>query len=419
MLKFFKDLLSIITLNFLLKKLDFIKNIYYNQFSTQTYIGFLCIQFVNMFAILFVFGLIYLSLKYLELDLKRIITMIIIFSTSFIVFYFLFNFIKYSKNTIIRFIQNTVINFICLYIIAVISIFLVVIGNIYCGHTETYKLTIDLYENIYTVFLTLAYYILKIGGPYLCSASAGGAAASAMISGTVGYPVMLAVIGVGVASGVVSLVIYINIVLLSNKEVLNTLELAVRISEHSNPDVNIIPSPDTNFINSPLEIETPLGNLVDVIFSYNMLELIIIILLLYIIFNRNILIVISKYIPIKYNNLKIIVNRGINANTKIMNFVIIILVLLLLIFKIVNLFFSYELSNNLDNYVNIYNDIKNSLVVITTLRKTFYNSKSIDKLIKEKYKLKNTNLNYKNKSKYILYPFNFCILFYFEKFKFS
>ena len=73
-----------------------------------------------------------------------------------------------------------------------------------------------------------------------------------------------------------------------------------------------------------------------------------------------------------------------------MNVVIIILVVLLLIFKIVNFFFSYELSNNLDSYVNIYNDIKNSFVifVVTTnkflLRKTFYNSKSIDNIIKEK-----------------------------------
>ena len=170
------------------------------------------------------------------------------------------------------------------------------------------------------------------------------------------------------------------------KNLIEALDLVVRGIVHSNTDVTRIPSPTTYFINSALESGeniTPLRTLVEVIFSYNMLELIIIILLIYIIFNRNILIVISKYIPTKYNNLKRIVDSSISANTKIMNVVIIILVVLLLIFKIVNLFFSYELSNNLDSYVNIYNDIKNSFVifVITTnkflLRKTFYNSKSI------------------------------------------
>ena len=119
--------------------------------------------------------------------------------------------------------------------------------------------------------------------------------------------------------------------------------------------------PDLTMINSLLEIPTPLGTLVDVIFSYNMLELIIIILLIYIIYNKNILIFFSKYIPTKYNNLKRIVDSSINANTKNMNMYKIIFFVLLLIFKIVNLFFSYELSNNLDSYVNIHNDINNSL----------------------------------------------------------
>ncbi len=169
-------------------------------------------------------------------------------------------------------------------------------------------------------------------------------------------------------------------------------------SRYSNPDINRVPSPEMNMLNSPLEIQTPLGDLVDVIFSYNMLELIIIILLIYIILNRNILKVISKYIPIRFNNLKIIVDRGISANTKFMNVIIIILVVLLLIFKLVNLFISYELTNNLDNYVNIYNDLINSFVIfaVTTnkslLRETFYNSKSIGKII---YQIRTENCSYR------------------------
>ena len=354
MLKFFKNLLSIITLTFLLKKLDIIKNIYCNRFSTQIYFGFLCYHFVNMFAILFVFGLIYLSLKYLDLDPKHIITMIIIFSTSFIVYYFIFNNIKYSKNTIIRFIQNTVISFIFFYFITVICIFLVVIGTIYCEHTETYKLTMDLYGNIYTAVLTLSYDILKNVASSLSSASAGGAAASAMIRATVGLPLMqrLALIGciAGVASGVVSLVIHISKALISNKDILNTLDLAVRISEHSNPDVNIIPSPVDVFINSPLENDSiPLINILGDLITLNVLEIFLFLRLLLLLIitntynnkavNRMILYIINKFVPNKYQdkiNKTIIIGKEYNNIAN--NLIIYVLISIIILFVLGNLF---------------------------------------------------------------------------------
>ena len=64
----------------------------------------------------------------------------------------------------------------------------------------------------------------------------------------------------------------------------------IHCDSDSDPDIDRIPSPDPNIINSPLEDGdniTPLNELVDVIFSYNMLELYLILFIIYILFYRN------------------------------------------------------------------------------------------------------------------------------------
>ena len=229
-----------------------------------------------LLSIIFILGLNFLAVKYLNLDKNTIIDMIFCFFVSFIVSYFILNKFKFSNNFVIRFIQKTVILFIFIF-----------------------------------VFISISNYF-----------------------------------------GLIKTIYFMG--------------------------------PDLTMINSLLEIPTPLGTLVDVIFSYNMLELIIIILLIYIIYNKNILIFFSKYIPTKYNNLKRIVDSSINANTKNMNMYKIIFFVLLLIFKIVNLFFSYELSNNLDSYVNIHNDINNSLLMVCLLNSSILGKNSHKSILKLK-----------------------------------
>ena len=143
-------------------------------------------------------------------------------------------------------------------------------------------------------------------------------------------------------------------------------------SRHGNPGIDRLISLDPNFVNSPLEINdvsTPLGQLIHVIFTYNMLELMLIIFILYIIFYKNILIFISKYIPTKFNFIKKIVSNSLNANIKFTNNILSIWLILLLIFKLLNLFFSYELYNNLDDFVSVYIYIKKQSFVLFILTK--------------------------------------------------
>ena len=344
---------------------------------------------LNILSIIFIFGLTFLFVKDLNLDKNTIVDMIFCFSISFIVSYFILSKFKFSNNFVIRFIQKTVIYSISYFVIISICGYFGLIGTIYCmGPDDKYTFEVkgEVPKKPTDMLLTISGNLLSKSFESLGAAGAGGSAAAAMAKASVGVPSLQRVVLIGSSGFITSAGVLFGIRganAVADRVELEKIRSLYLSSKHSNPDINRIPSPDITMINSPLEMPTPLGNLVDVIFSYNMLELIIIILLIYIIFNRNILIVISKYIPTKYNNLKRIVDSSISANTKIMNVVIIILVVLLLIFKIVNLFFSYELSNNLDSYVNIYNDIKNSFVifVITTnkflLRKTFYNSKSI------------------------------------------
>ena len=72
--------------------------------------------------------------------------------------------------------------------------------------------------------------------------------------------------------------------------------------------------------------------------------------------NRYILQRISyKNIPNKLNFIKNFVDNTLNVNTKFINIFLIFLVLLLLSMKLLNLYFSYELNNNLDNFVTVYN----------------------------------------------------------------
>ena len=328
----------------------------------------------NILSIFFILGLIFLFIKSFNFYNYNIVDMIFCFFISFIVSYFILSKFKFSNNFLISFIQKIVIFFLAYFVLFCIFHYLGLIETIYCMGPEDekfmFEIKSEISNKILSKFLTyrlfegsnLIYKSIESFG----AASADGTAAAAMAKASfgmanlhrvalVGSTGFITIISAGVIFGIKGANAVVNQVGLKN---LRDLYLK---SKHSNPNINRIPSPDGIYINSRLEDQTPLGNLIDVIFSYNMLEFIIMILLIYIIFNKKILIVISKYIPIKYNNLNMIVNRSINANTKIMNIVIIILVVLLLLFKLINLFFSYELLNNLDSYVNIYNEIKQIL----------------------------------------------------------
>ena len=143
------------------------------------------------------------------------------------------------------------------------------------------------------------------------------------------------------------------------------IEDLIKKSEHANPDISRIPSPGPEFnINSSLESgdqSIPLLDLLEVINSFNILELTIIFFILYILFlkyinNFNLVSnLIIKYVPTKYHNWVKVFNKGKNLNSKFLNSMLVILIVLLLIFKFMNLYFSSELYTNIDLYVSVYN----------------------------------------------------------------
>ena len=142
----------------------------------------------------------------------------------------------------------------------------------------------------------------------------------------------------------------------------------IKNSEHANPDINRIPSPGLDFnINSSLESgdqSIPLLDLLDVIKSFNILEIILILFLIYILcikyINKFNIIsyLIIKYLPTKYHNWNKIFESGNKFNIILVNFILVFIIVLLLIFKLMNLYFCSELYTNIDDYVSLYNFLK-------------------------------------------------------------
>jgi hypothetical protein len=153
---------------------------------------------------------------------------------------------------------------------------------------------------------------------------------------------------------------------------------SVKDSKHSNPDPDRIPSPDIDIINSALEngdLISPLEVLLNSQFSLNVLIFFLIFSLLFLtfykfFFKENINLI-RKYLPLP-NNIKDkyinYLDNSANYNSKFILIMFILDSLLLILFLLLNLFVSAELSNNIDNYVIVYNYIhnkKSSLLLLT------------------------------------------------------
>lgn len=143
----------------------------------------------------------------------------------------------------------------------------------------------------------------------------------------------------------------------------------VKISEHANPAPDRIPSPDTNMINSALELgdlKTPLGEILNSLLLLNNIELILILFLLYLLcFNyiqsiviKIISILINKYLPSKSNRFNKYLEKGNNYNTKSQIATGVVILLVLIVLKLMNIYFTGEISIKLDDYVLVYNYIK-------------------------------------------------------------
>lgn len=138
---------------------------------------------------------------------------------------------------------------------------------------------------------------------------------------------------------------------------------AIKNSQHADPQLDRIPSPDPNIINSPLEndITSPLQDLLLYSFILDILILILLIGILLIIFNRYIVkynltfinYIINKYMPIKIRNW-FNINNGIDFSNKFVLFIFIINTILLFFFVFLKLLISSTLLVNIDSYINVH-----------------------------------------------------------------
>jgi len=332
----------------------------------------------------------YLS-YYLISEINNIVGMIISFSISFVISYFVFSKFTFSKNLFIRFIQQAILFFVLYFLIINLCYYFDLLDPIYCDGPDNFISNNNEKKDNYNVnlsikgelpqkpvdtILTIASNVLNKGFETLGAAGAGGTAAAAMAKASVSLPPIQRLALVGGTGFVTSAGVIFGVrggrSLCEREITYNTFLEGIKTSTHANTDVTRVPSPNPDFyINSPLELgeySTPLSELVEVIFAYNALELILICALIYILIYKYILNKLKKYIPTKYSNLTKIVENSINYNTKFMDILFKVTIVLLFLFKIVNLFFSYNLHTNLDEFIIVHNVIiKKSLLITLSL----------------------------------------------------
>jgi hypothetical protein len=334
--------------------------------------------------IISIFVIIFFLYKFLsELSLGQLPGVILAFIISFIIFHFVFYKIKLSNNILIRFIQIFVIYNICFIISIFISIYLnlylfnnipglqpgsIDINDVKCqlniilnSPSEHYDIKVPK-GPVDTVVIALGDAAKNITSN-LGAATAGGAIGAAVIKHIPLAPVprmAAAVVTAGATSGAITVGIQGGSTIARN--IINSE--AIKNHPYSNPNIDRIPSPDSTIINNALESgdqPIPLVDLLLNLVELNLLELIVIFTLILLLFNKffgHLLnIYLSKYLP--FNYLSKIFKKSNEYNIIFMNTLIIFLLLLLLIMLLMNLYFSSVLYTQIDDYVLVYNNLKN------------------------------------------------------------
>ena len=205
--------------------------------------------------------------------------------------------------------------------------------------------------------------------PELGVSVAVDATSSAAVKTTVGMPLPQRMLTIGTIGAVSAIGTKIGLGVGNSITKNMDIKNIIKNSPHADLNPDRIPSPDMNFINSPLErneLTSPIQELLFYSFVLDVSTLIlffIVILLLlnkyFIIFNFNFLNYISKkFLPIKFSNW---VNKNINKsteiNTKLNKFLIIYNCFLIFLFILLKIFITSELLVNIDSYVSVYNSI--------------------------------------------------------------
>jgi hypothetical protein len=208
--------------------------------------------------------------------------------------------------------------------------------------------------------------------PYIGVGAAAGKVGSTAFTALKHLPPAQRVASTGAVVVVTAGATYVGIeggkAIVKNKTVEESIKNAIKDSKHADISKDRVPSPDNDFVNSPFEENIPLVTLLNAIWTFNILELILMVILVWLLFNKylkNYSFNISSKIVHKYMGDKFIEKfekyQKIfeNLNNKFSVVMYMWVGLLLIIIKLVNIYFSGVLYYDIDNYVLVYNHYKN------------------------------------------------------------
>jgi hypothetical protein len=320
------------------------------------------------------------------LTLYQLPSVIISYITSFVFFFYIFYRLNFSKNIYIRLLQKFVAYNLCF----IVSILIASILDLYIFHFIFSDGNINNVKNFIDSFVNSVsddYDVKLPKGPTdiiiraigeatsnittnLGAAGAGGAVGAAAVKNLPLPPLQRAAAGVitaGVTSGVVTVGVQAGAAIGRNINNSST----IKNHPYGDPDINRVPSPEPNMINSALENgdeSIPLVDLLLNLVSLNLLELIVLFTLILIVFNKYISNLFRRFLDYyfshKYNNLKKFLQKSNEYNTKFMNLLIIYLIALLLFMILMNLFICSVLYTQIDDYVLVYNSIKSKSFIL-------------------------------------------------------
>ncbi len=262
--------------------------------------------FLNIISVIIIVVLIYLFFSHFFLDqLGQLPALIRSLICSFLIFNFVYNKLNFSKNIFIRLLQKFVVYNVCFYFAIMIAVYFdfSLFNTIFCdsddednnevkannkdqnynkndlnnkdGKDYDFKLPKEPVDILTKAISDAASNMASNMG----AASAGGAAAAAVIKNMPLPPVQRIAAGAvaaGVTSGAVTIGIQVGGAITKN---LNASE-AIKNHPYGEPDIERVPSPDSNFINSALENgdqSIPLVDLLLNLITLNLLELIVLI----------------------------------------------------------------------------------------------------------------------------------------------
>ena len=174
------------------------------------------------------------------------------------------------------------------------------------------------------------------------------------------------------------------------------------VNNNNNNSNNNNSNNDSNFTaNSSLEegeLNNILMDVLDNLFNFNVLELIVIIIAIWFIFNiffkNKIYSLLGKYIPSKFKIFHKVLNKLSYTSGKIDGIIVLGILVILLLFQITNVYICYKLRISIDDLVYFYNEVKKNSVLLLIM---VNNSRNIKNIGISKFKF-NTDINTKNYS---------------------